>query len=173
MQAIVNQTTLDPAVLQTVDPVTLPTVTYNKGTMEITASVIVSWDSALGIIVQAPPIVIIGSGPVDEPSPWTVLWNLHYDDTTLSACFDSNSQGVEIPAPTSVMPLGVGIHASELGTDSGQWKIVIENGVQSASSFKYDIALNYCPPTPTGDVRVRRHVIHDPTIVVVPDPIDS
>ncbi|HEX3128177.1 MAG TPA: hypothetical protein VH394_12680 [Thermoanaerobaculia bacterium] len=163
MPAIMEQTTVDQC--ETPEP----TAIFDREGRLITAEVIVSWDSIEDkLIVQAPIIDIPGPGTEDEPSPWTVLWKLMPDCSTIQlATFNSSSQGVIIPGPTSVLPLGVSLLESEPGETPDQWRVLIENKARSLSSFNYDLAI-------TGTLisaDIKHHRDHDPTIVVTPDPI--
>lgn len=165
MPTILEQTTIDPVTSSTVDPVALPTVTYDPVNRKICATVMASWNAIDGFIVQAPIIAIPKGG---ELFHWTVLWTIQSDGTLDSLSFSSPFEGIEVPTRDTTMPAGVGLLTSGQGPGSNQWQIAIDNRADSASPFNYTISLTGTPAAGTAQPQVKKH---DPTIVVTLDPM--
>ncbi len=151
----------------------LPTVTYDYANQRITATVIVGWDAATKELVVHAPLIAIPKG--GKPSPWTLLWKVLPDPTTVSkASFRSATEGVEIPEDYNGPNLPPKVTISRLepvpspdAQPPKHWTATIANTVRSSNSFHYILSVKGTPLGTTQAMFKR----HDPTIVVTPDPM--
>jgi hypothetical protein len=148
----------------------MPTVTYDKDTHTINITVIASLDpvNTNSLLLHPPVIAIPGSWGVPPFPTWNLLWELQPDDTLFSVDFDTEKGGVKV---LTDLPNSDGV-LSNVGLQlNGQWLITIENRLADGKPplvLKYDIAAKGRRSCDQGPVSL---VVHDPTIVIVQDPI--
>ncbi len=145
----------------------MPNTVYDVDLKQITATVIVSFPSldSKDPRLAIPGICVPGPGPGNPPANWTVIWTLVPGQNCSSATFQS-TEGIKLPPddmPGRVFKRG----SSPDGSD--KWTVKLENGAESANSFKYVMNIEAVKKLDSQP----RFFSHDPTIAVVTDPIDG
>ena len=159
MEVTVEQTALNTLLLAQ-NPMTFPILAYDKVNTEITIWVIVIPSAdPLHPIFQVPPIAIVGPLKGGPPPTWTLSWNF-VSDGTLTDLYD-----IQILDPvlgsSSSFPV---VSRPKVPGRFDQWEIEFITDNVTLSRLRYDIVARS-----SGVLQE----VHDPTIVVTPDPIDS
>jgi hypothetical protein len=163
-QATMERTTTEPACGE------YPSVTYDQASSRITATLVVSLPAGSEEPSVEAPMIALPATKVGA-SPWMLVWRLHPDPASVVSAHFEPTKGVQLPGAGCSTPLGVEVGLSERGPQEDHWHVAIENHASSTSEFKYDVSVCAHPIFATiGPIQV---TVHDPTIVVTPDPIDS
>jgi len=143
--------------IQTIEQLADPTVTYDTERMIITLSVIVTLaEGAKEVTITAAPVTI----PKDA---WTLIWDLVVDTPGLVANFADH--GIVLLPP---LPPKVTVVEGPSSVSPSRWTATFQNEVLNTNAFSYDIAVDWSHGA--TEVLVRT-TVHDPTIVVTKDPI--
>lgn len=154
MLATVEQTTADLPASLALDQAMLPTITYNMGNHSVNITVIVSRLESDSLRFAAPPIVL-KRPQAGITIPWTLSWSFQPDSSLAGVVLDTFS--IQVPAKSTTIPF------IAIPTGLSEWIIPIgpiDN--PSLIAFGYDIVAS------TSTIVLE---VHDPTIVVTPDPI--
>jgi hypothetical protein len=155
MPATLEQNALEQVTLP-IAPLGVVPISTLDGLNKINVLVIVSLsDSELSF--QAPPINIPGPGQGRSPWAWTLVWTFMADDSLREPL---NFIGVDIPH----LPGEITSEPVKLGPGPNQLQKTISiNAMLPRTTFKYNVL---------ASIGTQPRVMHDPTIVVTPDPID-
>ncbi len=136
---------------------TEPTVTFDS-LNSITMWVVVS--SFQGLLrFKAPPLAINGPKLGESPWTWTVVWNFVPDSSV--GGFDRFE--VQFPTPpTPPLAPGITLGTPQQKTDTQVQTTITFDDTLKLASFNYDLS---------AVVNNVQQVVHDPTIVVTPEPI--
>jgi hypothetical protein len=143
----------------------IPSVSYDLDQKEIQVKLIcLRTPDNMHFKIQAPMIAVPGR------DVWTMIWTLVYD-TGVTATF--NEGWIIAPWPLGAhLPDGVVIQDYQQGSAEDQWQCRISYNSpsedQKTAAFHYDIKARF-------EFKGRSYLVcdHDPTIVVVKDPIDG
>jgi hypothetical protein len=135
---------------------TEPTVTFDS-LNSITMWVIVS--SLQGAhSFKAPPLAINGPKLGESPWTWTVVWNFVPDSSV--GGFDR----FEVQFPTPPPAPGITLGTPQQNTKTQVQATITFDETLKLTSFNYDLS---------AVVNNVQQVVHDPTIVVTPEPIGA
>jgi hypothetical protein len=164
MLATVEQTTVDLPASPALDQATLPTLTYDMVNHQVAITVIVSRLESGSLGFATPPIVIKRPRSGSKRD-WTLAWSFQPDYSLMGHGLPNFS--IRVPANGATLPFG----PSPYSTGPSEWIIPldpmgptepIEPNNLGLFAFGYDIVAS-------DPIKVLE--IHDPTIVVTPDPI--